>query len=329
MSLLLALLLSQAEVPGVLVADLGVTLRERVMETCEGQVCYLRCSGTQRLYGSLVISGAAAGGLTFGSGYGESYATPAINIPIGGTAQNWLLTFGGKTAASWELAIGYYNGALTPMITTRAADLWFNLPNGNKLSPLTDNVNYLGDTTRRWLGAYVSSVFMSAGSSANTVTATGFLSIDTTGVGNVGASGPDDLQTYTLAASSLTTTNRCIKVRAYGTTANNANAKTVRLVIGPTPTAIITKQLTASVAGTWSIEARICRTGASTQDYFAEAHNFGGTTVSSTDGATVQDLAAFGTLTQTETNALVIKTQSTVSTSNNDIISEGLQVFFE
>lgn len=156
----------------------------------------------------------------------------------------------------------------------------------------------------------------------------GCMEANPTGVGNVGASGPDDLQTYQLPASTLNAANRGIRIKAWGTTANNANAKTVRLTIGPGPTALITKQLTASIAGFWKLEATILRTGASTQDYFAEARNYGGTTVSSTDGATVAMLASVGTLTQTETNALDIKVQSTVSTSNNDIVSEGLIVEF-
>lgn len=169
-------------------------------------------------------------------------------------------------------------------------------------------------------------VIVNAGTGATGSKVNGLISANTTGVGNVGASGPDDLQVYNLAANTLTTTARGIRIRAWGTTANNANAKTVRLTIGPTPTALITKQLTASIAGFWELEATILRTGASAQDYFAKAVNYGGTTVSSTDGATVAMLASVGTLTQTETNALDIKVQSTVSTSNNDIVSEGLIV---
>lgn len=154
----------------------------------------------------------------------------------------------------------------------------------------------------------------------------GVISVNTTAVGNVGASAPDDLQSYTLPANVLVHTGRCVRVTAKGTTANNANAKTVRLAVGAGPTALVTKQLTASIAGRWKIEALVCRTGASAQDYSAESVNFGGTTVSSTDGATVALLSGLGTLTETETATIVIKTQSTVSTSDNDIVSEFLMV---
>jgi hypothetical protein len=152
----------------------------------------------------------------------------------------------------------------------------------------------------------------------------GDLAADSTGVGNTGACGPDDLQSYTLPANTLVFANRGLKIRAYGTTANNANAKTVRLVFGGTT--VLTKQLTASVAGTWEFEAVVLRTGASAQDIFSEAANFGGTTVSSTDGATVQNLGAFATATETETAAIVIKTQCTTATADSDIVSQGLVV---
>lgn len=166
------------------------------------------------------------------------------------------------------------------------------------------------------------------GTSTGYASMVGVANVNTTGVGNVGASGPDDLQTYTLPANALVTTGRCIQVYAAGTTGATTNAKTVRLTIGPTPTAIITKQLqqAAATASTWEIKATICRTGASTQDFYAEAYNNGAAAVGITDGPTILKLGAFGTLTQTETNALDIKVQSTVSTSNDDIRCELLVV---
>lgn len=157
----------------------------------------------------------------------------------------------------------------------------------------------------------------------------GLISSNTTAVGNLGASGPDDLQVGSLAASSLVTAtnNRCVRVTAVGTTANNANAKTVRLVAGAGPTALCTKQLTASIAGTWMMEAVICRTGASAQRYYAYCEQSGGTTVSTTDGTGVWRIPTVtGTLTETETNAMTIKTQSTVSTSDNDVVSNELRI---
>lgn len=155
----------------------------------------------------------------------------------------------------------------------------------------------------------------------------GVISSNTTAVGNVGASAPDDLQTYTLPASILTHTSRCLRITAMGTTANNANAKTVRLVFGAGPVVIASKQLTASIAGTWVLIGTICRTGASAQRYWGSGENSGGTTVSTTDGTGVWKVPdVTGTATETESSTIVIKTQSTASTSDNDIVSQVLNV---
>lgn len=149
--------------------------------------------------------------------------------------------------------------------------------------------------------------------------------VNTTAVGNVGASGPDDLITYSLPANALSANGKGVRVKCWGTTANNANAKTVQFVFG---TVTFAKQLTASVAGRWEFEALVFRTGSSTQDIWVEATNYGGTTVSSTDGATVQNLATFTTGTETDTGIITIKCQSTVSTANDDIVQEGMLVEF-
>lgn len=152
----------------------------------------------------------------------------------------------------------------------------------------------------------------------------GKLANSATGVGNVGASGPDDLKTYTLPANALNSNGKGVKIRAYGTTANNANAKTVALVFGSQT--VITKSLKVSVAGTWSIDANIVRSGASTQDVYVEATNNNGTALATADGETVFRQAAFVAGTQTETSTIVIKCQSTVSTGDSDIIHEGFLV---
>lgn len=149
--------------------------------------------------------------------------------------------------------------------------------------------------------------------------------VNTTAVGNVGASGPDDLITYSLPANSLSANGKGVRVKCWGTTANNANAKTVQFAFGAVTLA---KQLTVSIAGKWSFDALIIRTGSNTQDVFIDACNYGGTTVSSTDGATVQRLSSFGAGAETDSGAITIKCQSTTTTADNDIVQEGMLVEF-
>lgn len=150
-------------------------------------------------------------------------------------------------------------------------------------------------------------------------TMSGVANINSTAVGNLGASGPDDLITYSLPANSLVTTNRTIRITAWGTCTNNANAKTFTLNFGSQ--VILTHACTASVAGEqWKIESTVIRTGASTQDWVSTYYG-------STGAAGVFEFdPELGTATQTETGAIVIKMQSTVSTTDNDIVQEGMIV---
>lgn len=152
------------------------------------------------------------------------------------------------------------------------------------------------------------------GTSSNLAFAGGTVCFVTTAVGNVGG-GTDDLQTCALAANALTASSRGFRVKAWGTTTNNANAKTVTLNWGSQ--VIMTQALTTSLAGTWRIDAVIGRTGTSTQDVFAELLQL----------STVIDKQTLTAGTQTETGAITIKCTGT-ATTDNDIVNEGLLVEF-
>lgn len=140
-----------------------------------------------------------------------------------------------------------------------------------------------------------------------------------TAVGNVTTSGPDDLQTCTLSANTLLHTGRGIRITAFGTCANNANAKTFTLNFGSQ--VILTHACTASVAGeTWRISSEVLRTGSSTQDWFSTYFGNTGT------AAAFEYDPEIGTATQTETGSIVVKMQTTTTTSTNDVVEEGLYV---
>ena len=157
------------------------------------------------------------------------------------------------------------------------------------------------------------------GSASGSLIAQGALFVSTTAVGNVGASAPDDLISYSLPASAVNSTGRGVRITAWGTCANNANAKTFTLNFGSQ--VVLTHACTASVAGeVWRIVTLVHRTGASTQDWTSIYE--GSTGVA---GAFEFD-PELGTATQTESGAIVIKMQTTVSTSDNDIVQEGMRV---
>lgn len=140
------------------------------------------------------------------------------------------------------------------------------------------------------------------------------LTSNTTGVGNVGA-GEDNLMTYSLPANSLLSTGRGVRITAWGSVANNANAKTLRVYFGGSTLATVS--LTAGAAYKWRAEALVFRTGTSAQDYAIEVRETG----------TGNSAMADGGVTETETSAIVIKCTGQ-ATADNDIVQEGLLVEF-
>lgn len=182
------------------------------------------------------------------------------------------------------------------------------------LSPGSDQAINLGEAANRWSNAYFAGdVQIGAGSGSATPIAVGRLTTSTTAVGNVGA-GEDDLISYSLPANTLTSNNRGVRVTAWGTAANTAAAKTLKLYFGAT--AVVTTALTANQVGSWRVVCEVIRTGAATQDAIAQLIQGGATTLVD---------AEFTTPTETLTGAVVIKCTGT-ATNNDDIVQEGLVV---
>jgi hypothetical protein len=137
--------------------------------------------------------------------------------------------------------------------------------------------------------------------------------ISSTAVGNVGA-GEDDLQTTVIPAKTFTATGHTVKIDCYGTAANNANAKTVKLYFGSV--AIVSQALTINQVGKWHISAEITRTGSNAQDYVYHLTQTGTTLI--------HDVGV-GTLTQTDTSTITVKCTGT-ATTDNDIVQEYMNV---
>ncbi len=131
-------------------------------------------------------------------------------------------------------------------------------------------------------------------------------------VGNVGG-GTDDLMSQAVAAAALSANGKTVEIIAWGTTANNANAKTVTLNWGGQ--VIMTQALTISIAGTWIIKAYIVKNGSSTQKIFAELKQL----------ATSLEKHTITAGTQTDTAAITVKCTG-AATADNDIVQEGLIV---
>jgi hypothetical protein len=137
-------------------------------------------------------------------------------------------------------------------------------------------------------------------------------------VGNVGV-GEDILATYSLAAAKLATNGEAVRAVFWGLSANNANAKTlrIRVIEGANNTVLIAFTLTVSQAGHWLLGALITRTAATT--FRAGSQGVVGPT-------NAQTTAAYGNVTSSSTatwaNAVEIRLTGE-ATSDNDVTVEG------
>lgn len=96
----------------------------------------------------------------------------------------------------------------------------------------------------------------------------------------------ETLQTRTLPANSFTKPGKKLKFQAWGTTANNANTKTLRVKFGSTT--IFSRNMTTSAANNWSVEGYIIETGSNAQTYVITSVWDGSTQVTPSRGTSTQ-----------------------------------------
>lgn len=133
------------------------------------------------------------------------------------------------------------------------------------------------------------------------------------GFGNTNDSTEDTLVTYSLPANSLDNTNRCLWIYAFGSLANNAHSKSVKLYFGAEIVSILAN-VTPNIG--WALEFLVMKTGASTQVMSGQA------VVGTTHGGCVTLTGA-----ETDTAAIVIKvTGQTGTAAANDVVCNGFIV---
>lgn len=279
------------------------------------------CADNRVLTGGTTITCEST--LTFdGNTLTATSSTPVIWQDTGGVEA-------GRFVASSKPSMVYRPGASGDHVWQNSAGTEIaRLTNGLMLLFGADNTSDIGATgATRPRTVYLSGTLQGRmGTSTSEAPQIANANVNTTGVGNVGACGPDDLITYTFPANALSANGKGVRIRAWGTSANNANAKTVAMNWGSQ--AILSKILTVSVVGTWEFEALVFKTGSNTQDIYVTGNNNNGSAVASVDGATIVRQAAFVAGTQTDTANITIKGTCTTATSNNDVIQEGMFVEF-
>lgn len=133
-----------------------------------------------------------------------------------------------------------------------------------------------------------------------------------TPVGNIGA-GEDDLLTYSLPAGTLVS-GKGIRITGWGTTANTAAAKTLKMYIGTQ--AIHALSMTINSNNWWRCIGEVYYTASSAQDYNSILHQGGNTSLFNVTN---------GSATQNDAGALTVKMTGT-ATNNNDLIQRGMLV---
>jgi hypothetical protein len=102
-----------------------------------------------------------------------------------------------------------------------------------------------------------------------------------------------DLMTYDLPADTLSANGMAIDVLAFGTSANNANVKTVKVYFGAT---VVLSFTVADTATPWRVRMHVMRTGAATQVATADATGTTGTGVLGGGAAPAEDLTTDTTI---------------------------------
>ncbi len=98
---------------------------------------------------------------------GTSYDKPTMWFELTGSNQTRFIQFGsGLGVNAWEFALGYYTGALSPVITIRAGHMFFDLASGYSVSPITPGVANLGVSSNYWKTTYTNTIQLNPGGEA-------------------------------------------------------------------------------------------------------------------------------------------------------------------
>jgi hypothetical protein len=223
------------------------------------------------------------------------------NVPTAtfGVRVRLILTNGAAFAITWPASVTWLNG-VAPTLKTAGVDE-------------VELVTRDGGTT--WLASLRADRRFQLGSSTTQAAPITTPNVDTTTTSS-GAGTPVNLKSYVLPANALATNNQGVRIRAWGTTANNVNVKAFRIAFGATQ--VLSFTLQSSTAGAWVATAEVYRTGAATQDAISTYVQH---TTSIGTGPT------FTTPAETLSGAVTIQCSCT-QTAAADVVQEGFVVEF-
>lgn len=207
-----------------------------------------------------------------------------------------MITNGAAFAITWPAAVTWLNG-IAPTLKTAGVD---------EIELLTRD----GGTT--WYASLRADRRFQMGSSTTQAAPVTTPSVDTTTTTS-GAGSPVNLKSYSLPANALAVNGQGIRIRAWGSTFNNANAKAFRIAFGATQ--VLTFTLQINTAAAWYVVAEVYRTAAATQDAISSAQMHG----------TTFGTPLFTTPAETLSGAVTIQCSCT-QVAGADVLQEGLTV---
>lgn len=184
--------------------------------------------------------------------------------------------------------------------------VFIDITNGSATGFASNNRSPAGTTSVR-AGASNVAVYQNQGQLLRPLLTTG-------PVGN-GGTGEDNLQIQSVPAYNLERVGAAVRTTFTGTTANNANAKTLRVYIGAA--AVLSAALTPSQAGAWEVQLVVISTGPGAQKYtvkLLECDTAG-------TGAPTLARVAVGTAAQVTTQPINLKTTAE-AVANGDVVSQ-------
>jgi hypothetical protein len=155
---------------------------------------------------------------------------------------------------------------------------------------------------------------LSAGQAA-AIVGTAALDVDTGSLGNVGT-GEDTVASYTVPANTLAANGDSLWFEAFGTAANNANTKALRVYFGA---ALIMAASDDAWGLEWVLRGRVIRTGAATQKAYVTLTTSAPIGIGSLAGGAGVTVSAAEDLTGAVALAITAE-----ATADNDLICDGM-----
>ncbi|MDE2020112.1 MAG: hypothetical protein KGJ13_07240 [Patescibacteria group bacterium] len=243
---------------------------------------------------------------------------------VAGTQDSAALLFAGKSfdgvttrAEYWRLKanVTSQSGASQLLISSNLNGGGYNtrltLTDAGTLSVANIDNSIIGAATPA-AGTF-SALSFKAGNSATNISPSGKITAQLTPTGNGADTTEDTCQTFNLPANVLDIAGRGVRIRAWGTLANNADTKTVRTYFGSN--IYNSTPLTTANVG-WSIYSDVFKTGTNTQTAIS----------SGTFGNALPGTQAISP-NQTDSSPITVKITAQAGTANaNDIVCQGMTI---